>query len=104
MALRQHIFVCLNERGPDDPRGCCLAKGAAAIHKKFKEEVERLGLKGLVRANKSGCLDQCAFGPSVVIYPEGVWYTVHTPEDVVEIMERHVVGGQVVQRLLMKSK
>ena len=58
-------------------------------------------LKDVVRANKAGCLDHCALGPSVVIYPEGVWYTVKTESDVTEIMERHVIKGEVVTRLLM---
>src|SRR5207249_8650590 len=54
----------------------------------FKSETKRLNLKGLVRANKAGCLDHCEMGPSVVIYPEGVWYWVGTEADVTEIMER----------------
>jgi (2Fe-2S) ferredoxin len=58
-------------------------------------------LKDVVRANKAGCLDHCALGPSVVIYPEGVWYSVKTESDVTEIMERHVLNGEVVTRLLM---
>jgi (2Fe-2S) ferredoxin len=57
------------------------------LHAFFKKEVERLGLKGIVRANKAGCLDQCEYGPSVVIYPEGVWYWVGKEADVTEIME-----------------
>jgi hypothetical protein len=71
-----HIFVCINERPKGDPRGCCSALGSVGLHAFFKKEVERLGLKGIVRANKAGCLDQCEYGPSVVIYPEGVWYWV----------------------------
>ena len=60
-----------------------------------------MNLKDVVRANKAGCLDHCAQGPSVVIYPEGVWYSVKTDSDVTEIMERHIVNGEVVTRLLM---
>ena len=40
-------------------------------------------------------------GPSVVIYPEGVWYWVANEADVTEIMERHVIKGEVVTRLIM---
>lgn len=94
--------MCLNERAPDDPRGCCLLKGSSNLHQKFKAEVERLGLKGIVRANKAGCLDHCAAGPSVVVYPEGVWYTVRSEQDVTEIMEQHILKGIPVERLLMK--
>ena len=73
---QRHIFVCTNKREPDDPRGSCSKLGSEALHACFKQEAKRLNLKGIVRANKAGCLDYCAQGPSVVVYPEGVWYRV----------------------------
>ena len=94
-----HIFVCENFRDPSDPRGCCAAKGSEAIRKRFKEEIKSRGLKGQVRANKAGCLDQCSLGPTVVIYPEGVWYGHVNENDVAEIIESHVIGGKPVERL-----
>ena len=84
----RHIFVCTNQRSPDDPRGSCSKLGSEALHARFKQEAKRLDLKDVVRANKAGCLDHCAQGPSVVIYPEGVWYQVKSEADVTEIMER----------------
>ena len=60
-----------------------------------------MNLKDIVRANKAGCLDHCAQGPSVVVYPEGVWYSVKNEADVTEIMERHIMNGEIVTRLLM---
>jgi (2Fe-2S) ferredoxin len=69
-----------------------------------KQEAKRLNLKGIVRANKAGCLDYCAQGPSVVVYPEGIWYRVTSETDVKEIMERHIVKGEVVERLLMPDQ
>ena len=99
-----HIFICENRRDPTDSKGCCAAKGSEELRKVFKQEIERLGLKDRVRANKAGCLDACAFGPTVVIYPEGVWYRVRTPEEAREIMESHVRDGNVVHRLVMPLK
>lgn len=96
-----HIFVCTNVRPPDNPKGCCAAKGSEAIVDTFKEELHRRGLRGKVRANKAGCLDACELGPTVVIYPDGVWYQRVTPEDVLEIIESHIVGGKPVERLRM---
>ena len=69
------------------------------IHKAFKEQVAKAGLKGKVRVNNSGCLDQCGHGPNVVVYPEGVWYSHLTVEDVPEIIEDHLIGGRPVERL-----
>jgi (2Fe-2S) ferredoxin len=98
----RHLFVCENRRPPEDPRGSCGCKGSPAIRAALKEELKRRGLKGKVRANAAGCLDACAHGPTVVVYPEGVWYGGVRPEDVPEIVEQHVIGGRPVERLLIR--
>ena len=45
------------------------------------------------------CLGPCESGPTVVVYPEGVWYGEVTPDDVNELIEKHMVGGEPVERL-----
>jgi (2Fe-2S) ferredoxin len=102
MRFRCHVFVCENRRPDADERGCCAARGSEAVRQAFKEELARRGLKGEVRANGAGCLDACGNGPAVVIYPEGVWYGGVRVEDVPEIVERHIIGGQPVERLRLR--
>lgn len=97
----RHLFVCTNRREDDNPKGCCASKGSEAVHARFKEELHRRGLKGRMRANAAGCLDACAFGVTVVVYPEGVWYRGVTTADVDAIIDEHLIGGRPVQRLLM---
>ena len=99
--FRHHVFVCENRRPADDPRGSCGSKGSEAIREALKDELKRRGLKGSVRANAAGCLDACPFGPTVVVYPDGVWYGRVRPEDVAEIVERHIMGGEPVARLMI---
>jgi (2Fe-2S) ferredoxin len=94
-----HIFVCTNRRPPDNPRGCCDPEGVGALQLRFKQELAARGLGARVRANKAGCLDQCEHGPTVVVYPEGVWYGGVTAEDVPEIVASHIAGGTPVARL-----
>jgi (2Fe-2S) ferredoxin len=96
--FEHHIFVCENVRPPDAPRGCCSAKGSPKVRERFKEEIEKRGLKGLVRANMAGCLDQCANGVTVVVYPEQIWYGKVTAADVPEILDA-LAAGRVVERL-----
>ncbi len=103
MRFRHHVFVCENRRDPSDPRGCCAARGGVEVREALKAELKRRGLKGQVRANSAGCLDACAHGPTVVVYPEGVWYGGVAVEDVPEIVERHLVGGRPVERLLLRE-
>jgi (2Fe-2S) ferredoxin len=103
MRFRHHVFVCENRRDPDDPRGCCAAKGSEEIRTALKEEIARRGLKRQVRANAAGCLDACAHGPSIVVYPEGVWYGRVRVEDIPEIVESHLVNGVPVERLRLRE-
>ncbi|MGO9481326.1 MAG: (2Fe-2S) ferredoxin domain-containing protein [Candidatus Kryptoniota bacterium] len=103
MRYIRHIFVCTNKRSDDDPKGSCSQKGGESIRELFKKELHTRGLKATVRANKSGCLDVCEHGANVVIYPEGVWYCHVEEKDVAEIIERHIIGGEVVERLLLKD-
>ncbi len=102
MRFRHHVFVCENRRPAGDPRGSCGAKGSEAIRAALKAELERRGLKGEVRANSAGCLDACAAGPTIVVYPEDVWYGAVRVEDVPEIVESHLVNGVPVERLRIR--
>lgn len=95
----KHVFVCTNERKSDDPRGSCSARGAADLAECFKAKLHERGLKRSVRANKAGCLDQCAQGPVVVVYPDAVWYGGLKPSDVETIIDEHILGGRPVERL-----
>jgi len=99
MHFRYHVFFCLNEREPPDD--CCARHGSIALQAYAKDRVKQLGLAGAgkVRINKAGCLDRCAQGPCMVVYPEGVWYTYVDRHDIDEIIESHLVGGKVVERL-----
>jgi (2Fe-2S) ferredoxin len=67
---------------------------------RFKQKLNAMGLKGRVRANRSGCLDQCEHGPNIVVYPEGVWYGGVKLEDMDEIIESHILGNRPVERLI----
>lgn len=102
--LEKHVFICTNRRDPSNPKGSCAAKGSEAIREEFKKQIYERGLKGRMRANAAGCLDQCENGCTVVVYPEQVWYGHVKPEDVNEIIEEHLLKGNVVERLLMPNQ
>jgi len=102
--FEKHIFICGNQRPPSHPRGCCDPEGRAALQKLFKEKLKTRGLKGQVRANQAGCLDQCEHGPNLVVYPDAVWYGNVTADDVDEIIESHILGGVPVARLRLADE
>ena len=98
---KHHIFFCLNQRSNGE--ACCADHGAQQGFDHCKQQVKRAGLAGVggVRVNKAGCLDRCAAGPVAVVYPEGVWYTYVDASDIDEIVSAHLIGGQVVERLVV---
>ena len=98
-----HIFLCINQRPPGHPKGCCASKGSRDLLQKFQEELERRQLWSTVMVNGVTCLGPCATGTSVVIYPQGTWYGQVKLDDVQEIIEHHVLGGKPVERLLLQN-
>ena len=102
--FEQHIFCCLNERKPGATRGSCITSGAQPLFNYFKARMKELGYHGRMRVNKSGCLDRCEHGPVVVIYPQGVWYSYHSRDDVEEIITTHFEKGQIVERLRLPGR
>jgi len=99
LPLERHLFVCTNRRDPASPKGCCSSKGALEVQSRLKELAFNAGLKGRIRVNGAGCLDQCAGGVTIVVYPEAVWYGGVTVDDADEIFEEHVLNGRPVERL-----
>jgi (2Fe-2S) ferredoxin len=97
--FKHHVFFCLNQR--EAPESCCANHQAQDAWKHCKTQVKALGLNGAggVRINQAGCLDRCAGGPVLVVYPEAVWYTYVDKHDIDEIISSHLQQGQVVERL-----
>jgi len=102
--FEKHIFVCTNQREEGHPRGCCADKNSSEILEMFKTRLKALGQTSEVRANKSGCLDACEFGPVTVVYPEQIWYGGVTVTDVEEIIQKHIIENKPVERLMIKDK
>jgi len=97
--FKHHVFFCCNQRA--DGESCCNNLGASAMQAHAKDRIGALGLKGAggVRINKAGCLGRCDEGPVLVVYPEETWYTYLDQSDIDEIIDRHLVNGEVVERL-----
>ena len=96
---RHHVFFCTNLRA--DGSACCQRFDARAMRDYVKKRCKELAITGPggVRINTAGCLDRCAEGPVMVVYPEAVWYTYLDREDLDEIIEQHLQNGRVVERL-----
>ena len=102
MVFDIHIFVCTNQRTGTDRLSCGEAHGMDLVTE-FKKQVKNL--EGInIRAQRAGCLGICDYGPTVAIYPEGIFYVGVKLSDVTEIVQSHVVNKKPVERLLLKQK
>jgi len=99
---KYHVFFCTNQREPGE--SCCEDCSASKLRAYAKQRVKQLGsaIEGNVRINTAGCLNRCAEGPVIVIYPEDTWYTYVDEQDIDEIIEKHLMKGEVVERLRLK--
>ena len=102
--IRYHIFVCTGKS--------CSAARSPQVKETFERELKSLGIlfgnekkgknpRGSVVLTECTSVGFCAIGVAVLIYPDGVWYAQVRPEDVQEIIQQHIIGGNVVERLAL---
>jgi (2Fe-2S) ferredoxin len=100
---KRYLFVCINRRAEDNPKGCCAAKDSEEVYKALKEEIAARGLAKLeARVCTSSCLDQCDTGVTVLVEPDHFFYGRVTAADVPEIVAG-LVTGQPVERLMVTA-
>jgi len=101
--IERHFFVCENAR-PAGGKPSCGARGWAGLTTALQEGLGRHPeLWGRIAITPTGCLGPCFEGPTIVVYPEAVWYAGVTLDDVPEIVESHMRNGVPVRRLLRAS-
>lgn len=100
--LRCHFFVCVNKRpfGMKQSCGGSPESTAQEVFQKLAEAVNKHMLWYEVLVSSSGCLSPCGAGGSIVVYPEGTWYSGVKPDDVEEIVQQHMLRGKPVERLI----
>jgi (2Fe-2S) ferredoxin len=97
----RYLFVCINRRAADNPKGCCAAKDSEEVYRALKAEVAARGLAKLeARVCTSSCLDQCTTGVTVLVEPDHFFYGRVTVADVPQIVDG-LVNAQPVERLML---
>ena len=89
---KRHIVLCGGTG--------CLSSRADEITAEFNKLVAERNLSDKVTVNQVGCFGFCSQGPFVKIYPEDTLYRLVQLEDVAEIVEKDIIGGEVIDRLL----
>lgn len=98
-----HVFICGNRRPDGHPRGSCAEKGSEKLRDYMKARAKELGLAG-VRINAAGCLDRCAHGPTMVIYPRGTWYRVPDRDAIDRVLIEDIRDGRPIADLMLPAE
>ena len=100
---KYHVFFCSSQ----DKNGYkyYAQPNAIEMYSYMEKRSEELGLltSRKVKVNKTGDLSRSETGTSIVIYPEGIWYSFTDQNDIDEIIEGHLIQGNKVERLMIES-
>ena len=103
LTRKRYLFVCINRRAEDNPKGCCAAKDSEEVYRTLKAEVAARGLAKLeARVCTSSCLDQCATGVTVLVEPDHFFYGHVTVANVPDIVNG-LITGQPIKRLVVPT-
>ncbi len=97
-AYRYHAFIC-NQKKPEGAPSCS-ARGSEAVIEALRREIAAQGLINDVQVTTCGSIGLCERGPNMVVYPDGIWYSGLTPENIPQIVREHFKEGRVVQSLV----
>lgn len=100
---KRYLFVCINRRAEENPKGCCASKDSEDVYRALKEEVAARGLAKLeARVCSSSCLDQCETGVTILVEPDHFFYGRVTAADIPAIVDG-LVRGERVHRLVITA-
>lgn len=97
------LFVCINERDSEHPRGSCYQRGAADVFNELREAQGRHDLLN-IKVVYGGCMEACTSGPVVAVMPDNIWYGGVTVDDCDAIITEHVMAGRPIEMLKLTDE
>jgi (2Fe-2S) ferredoxin len=90
--LKKHVLVCGNVD--------CAERGSLSLIDELRRLIKQAGIAADVRVTRTGCMGRCGEGPTLVVYPDGVWYRGVDAKDAASLVDDHLVGDRIVARLV----
>jgi sirohydrochlorin ferrochelatase/(2Fe-2S) ferredoxin len=91
-ALTKHVLVCGNVD--------CADRGSNALVESLRRHLKDAGKQKQIRVTRTSCMGRCGEGPTLVVYPDGIWYRGVTAGDAQELVQEHLLGDRLVARLV----
>src|SRR5262249_31759562 len=90
--LAKHVLGCANAD--------CAARGSVALLAALRRRIRDAGRERDIRVTRTSCMGRCGEGPTVAVYPDGIWYRGVTESDAVDLVHDHLLGDRLVSRLV----
>ena len=90
--MKKHVLICGNVD--------CVDKGSVKLLANLRKELKDRGLQKEIAVTRTSCMGRCGEGPTVAVYPDGIWYKEVQAEDAVDLTEKHLMNDQLVSRLV----
>lgn len=90
--VQKHVFVCGNVN--------CVEQGSIHLIESLRRLIKEKGLEKSIMVTKTSCLSHCGEGPTVIVYPDGIWYRRCEEKYVKELYEKHLVNNQLVSEIV----
>jgi sirohydrochlorin ferrochelatase/(2Fe-2S) ferredoxin len=92
LPLTKHVLVCGNAD--------CADRGSVALLASLRRLVKDAGRQRDIQVTRTGCMGRCGEGPTVAVYPDGIWYRNVQDGDAADLVQQHLLGGRLVARLV----
>ena len=90
--IRKHVLVCVNRD--------CADRGSVALVATLRARIKEVGREADIKVTKTSCMGRCGEGPTVAVYPDGVWYRTVQADDASELVQEHLLNDRLVARLV----
>ncbi|APH05063.1 (2Fe-2S) ferredoxin domain-containing protein [Bacillus weihaiensis] len=90
---KHHVLICNGSS--------CMRKGGEEATQAFRDEITKLDLDSTIHTTRTRCNGRCKDACVAIVYPEGTWYKGLTPELSREIVQQHLVKGEIVEEAVI---
>ncbi len=90
--IDKHVLICGNVD--------CAERGSIALIETLRRKIHDAGRDQTIRVTRTSCMGRCGEGPTVAVYPDGIWYRGVHERDAADLLNEHLLNDRLVARLV----